>query len=261
MHLPIFWRSEKAFWNEFMVSVLSWGLALRPGRDEVRTSSADSAARARSASCRLASRRRRRICALTEGIDGKLTLSSSTPRPRRIGTARESLAMPPQTPTHLPRERAPSTVCAIRRSTAGLRPSTCGASFGCPRSIASVYCVRSLVPIEKKSASRANCAAMIAAAGTSTMMPTGMGGTPRLAASSASIAFTSRSSSSVATIGNITLTLPKAAARRIARSCVAQDFRTVEADSHPALAEERIVLFAESAGRRAACHLRRPACG
>ena len=75
------------------------------------------------------------------------------------------------------------------------------------------------------------------------MMPAGIGGTPRLAASSARTAFTSRSSSSVAIMGNMTLTLPKADARRIARKLSAQDLGAVEADSHTAFAEERIVFL------------------
>ena len=45
--------------------------------------------------------------------------------------------MPPQTPTILFSGSAPLTVWAISRSTAGFKPSTCGASLGCPRSIAS----------------------------------------------------------------------------------------------------------------------------
>ena len=66
-----------------------------------------------------------------------------------------------------------------------------GASLGCPQSIASVYCVRSLVPGRRRSRLRAaNCSAITAAAGISTMMPAGTVGTPRLAASSASMAFT-----------------------------------------------------------------------
>ena len=76
---------------------------------------------------------------------------------------------------------APSMVCAMSRSTAGFSASTFGASFGWPRSIASVYCVRSLVPMEKKSASAAKVCAMTATAGTSTMMPHGIGATPSAA--------------------------------------------------------------------------------
>ena len=104
-------------------------------------------------------RQRRRICALTVGIAGRLTLSSSTPRPR--GSARHA----DRWRCRRRRRRtgcaacAPRTVCAMRRSTAGIQGHPpCGASFGWPRSIASVYCVRSLVPMEKKSASSAKTA-------------------------------------------------------------------------------------------------------
>ena len=40
---------------------------------------------------------------------------------------------------------------SIMRRTAGCRPSTFLAKAACIRSIASVYCVRSFVPMEKKS--------------------------------------------------------------------------------------------------------------
>ena len=108
--------------------------------------------------------------------------------------ARGSLAMPPQTPTHRPAAWAPSPSARSACSTPGLRPSTCGASFGWPRSIASVYCVRSFVPMEKKSASRGELCGHDRRRGTSTMMPAGIGGTPSAAASSARIAFASRNS-------------------------------------------------------------------
>ena len=62
--------------------------------------------------------------------------------------------------------------------------------------MASVYCVRSLVPMEKKSASFANCAAITAVTGTSTMMPAGIGAMPSRCDSSARIAFASRISCS-----------------------------------------------------------------
>src|SRR6185503_11534078 len=65
-------------------------------------------------------------------------------------------------------------------------------------SAAIVYWVRSLVPTEKKSTSRANASACTATAGTSSMIPTSM--------SAPTIARAVRSSSSVATIGNMTFT-------------------------------------------------------
>ena len=50
------------------------------------------------------------ICAFTAGIAGRLTLSSFTPIPIRMGTAAGSLAIPPQIPTGLPAGWAPLTV-------------------------------------------------------------------------------------------------------------------------------------------------------
>ena len=87
--------------------------------------------------------------------------------------------------------------------------------------MARVYWVRSFVPTEKKSTSAANCAAITATDGTSTMIPTGTGATPRAARSSSKIALASRKSSMVAIIGNITLIFaPASTARRIARTWV-----------------------------------------
>ena len=60
---------------------------------------------------------------------------------------------------------------AIVRSTAGWRASWKRASSGLPRSAASTYWVRSLVPMLKKSTSLASSRAMIAADGTSIMTP------------------------------------------------------------------------------------------
>ena len=59
---------------------------------------------------------------------------------------------------------------------------------------------------------------MSAAAGTSTMMPIGTGGTPNRAASSSTMALASRSSASIATIGNMMWIFPKADARSMART-------------------------------------------
>src|SRR5579883_2989765 len=97
-----------------------------------------------------------RISAFTAGMAGTLALSSVTPRPVRISAPFGSLARPPQTPTHFPAWLAACTVWAIMRSTAGCSASACFASCGCRRSIASTYCVRSLVPMEKKSISCAS---------------------------------------------------------------------------------------------------------
>ncbi len=60
---------------------------------------------------------------------------------------------------------APLQVWSIIRSTAGCRASMRAASSGLPRSMASTYWVRSLVPIDRKSASAAIRSAVTAAAG------------------------------------------------------------------------------------------------
>ena len=130
----------------------------------------------------------------------------------------------------------------MRRSTAGDSPSTCGASRGWPRSIASVYWVRSFVPIEKKSTSVANWSASSAADGTSTMMPASMRGASSRCRSSSRMARAARHSSSVAIIGNMTATLPSPAAREDRPQLRAQQLGTVQQHADAALAEKRIVL-------------------
>src|SRR5438445_574399 len=107
-----------------------------------------------------------------------LMLSSSTPSPVRIRAPSGSPAIPPHTPTHVPTGAAAWTTRWIKRKTAGCSPSTCAPRLGCRRSIASVYCARSLVPIEKKSTSAANSSAISAADGTSTIMPISTGAAP-----------------------------------------------------------------------------------
>ena len=110
MHLPIFCRDEKAFLKEGMFR--THVTFVRRVGTSARTSCADSAASARCGELATFVETEPRICAFTAGIAGRLTLSSSTPRPRRIGTACGSLAMPPQTPTVADRLRAPRRRCA-----------------------------------------------------------------------------------------------------------------------------------------------------
>ena len=96
------------------------------------------------------------MSAFSCGMKDGTTESSCTPSPMRIGAAVGSDARPPQTATRRPWEIAAPAVRAIRRNTAGCKASNRDASSGCPRSIASVYCVRSFVPMERKSAIRGN---------------------------------------------------------------------------------------------------------
>ena len=86
--------------------------------------------------------------------------------------------------------------------------------------MASTYCVRSLVPIEKKSACAASSGAMITAEGTSIMMPVSSRPAPNSCRTLSVIAWASRRSATVAIIGYMIFTGPCAAARKIARNWV-----------------------------------------
>ena len=92
--LPVFCSSANAAFSRVM-TVTSSGTS-------ARTSAAVAHSSAAWASARHSSSRSVRICALTAGIAGTLTLSSSTPRPTSSGTACGSPAMPPQTPVQRP---------------------------------------------------------------------------------------------------------------------------------------------------------------
>ncbi|NUB13427.1 efflux RND transporter periplasmic adaptor subunit [Azospirillum brasilense] len=129
-------------------------------------------------------------------------------------------APPPQAPTQIPARRAASTVRSTMRRTAGCSPSACGASTGCSRSIASTYCVRSLVPMEKKDTSRASRSAIITADGTSIMMPSSTRGTSSSRRTASVIALARSNSAGVALIGYMMRTGPSTEARSMARSWV-----------------------------------------
>ena len=125
---------------------------------------------------------------------------------------------------------AASVTVATSRRTPGSRGSASAASAGLPRSAASAYWVRSLVPMLRKSTCGTNAAAFRAVAGTSTMIPTwSPAGRPRPSRSIAasSLRRASTTSSTEVTIGNITLTGVSWAVRTIAvswsrrRSCSA----------------------------------------
>ncbi len=106
----------------------------------------------------------------------------------------------------------------MRRSTAGCRAEARSDSSGLVRSAASVYWMRSLVPIEKKSAWRASTSAMSAAAGTSTMIPSwtvaahGRPSARSAAARASRRARTAVTSSAVETMGSMTRSSPSGTA-------------------------------------------------
>ena len=176
------------------------------------------------------------------GQRARSTLSSSTPSPISTGTAcgspasRAADADPP-----------PLRVRAGRRSArSGAAPTDgarrpAGASPGWVRSIASVYWVRSFVPMEKKSASRAKRSARSAAAGVSIMMPTGNGGTPSASALALHQLRARRATPPcVEIIGNMIADFAGADARRMARTWAREDLRAVQQQPDAALAEERV---------------------
>ncbi len=110
-------------------------------------------------------------------------------------------------------------------NTAGFIGLYSSETFSFSLSAASVYCVRSFVPILKKSTCPAKLSAIMAAEGISTIMPVFMQESKAspLRLSSAlqlsSTPFASLSSPRLLIIGNIICILPKAEARRIALSC------------------------------------------
>ena len=113
------------------------------------------------------------------------------------------------------------------RKIAGSKGEARYASAGLERSTASVYWTRSFVPMLKNSASRANTSAMIAADGTSTIMPSGMCAARGLTARASTSDRAARGARelraarrSEATIGIMMRTSPWAEARTMARSWV-----------------------------------------
>ncbi len=160
----------------------------------------------RRASCASASRRR------ADGVlhrrdrgRGHRELAHAEPEQqrRRERIAGELAAHARPTVRRLGRRRV---VAAIRRSTAGCSGSASAATCSLPRSAARVYCVRSFVPIEKKSASRARIDA-VSAAGGHLDHDADLEGIvePRRRPRASEPACAADSSSAVATIGNITL--------------------------------------------------------
>ncbi len=130
----------------------------------------------------------------------------------------------------MPRRAPACTVISIIRNKAGCSGSYSSAASVSARSAASVYMVRSLLPMAKKSLSTASASAVRAAAGTSTMIPSAGSGsgtrTPRARRSAATrryIARVVRTSATLVTIGSSTCTGParrRAGSRRVASPAV-----------------------------------------
>src|SRR5882672_1073972 len=186
-----------------------------------RTSAAVASSRQRLASARQSAMRTARIWRLIAGIAAGTTDSSRIPKPSRTGTAIRSAATPPHTATVLPASMPAFAVSAINLSTAECSASVRPASAAWPRSIASVYCVRSLLPIDRKSTSRSKTEALSAAAGVSIMAPSLIRGPlPSSALSSSMTVRTVMISVTSVTIGMSSCTTPKGSTRKAARSCV-----------------------------------------
>src|SRR5882757_1800879 len=167
-----------------------------------RTSAAEPSSRQRLASARQSAMRSARIWRLIACIAAGTTESSRMPKPSRMGTAIRSAAMPPHTATVFPASIPAFAVSAINLSTAGCSASVRPASAAWPRSIASVYCVRSLLPIDRKSTSRSKTDALSAAAGVSIMAPSLIRGRlPSSALSSSMTVRTAMISATSVTIG------------------------------------------------------------
>jgi len=136
-----------------------------------------------------------------------------------------SPAISPHTPTQMLCRRAASTTKRIRLSTAGWVGWYNLATRSFVRSAASVYWVKSFVPMLKNCTIGASRSTISAAEGTSIIAPastSAAAGTPAARNSSRAsprIARAADSSSRVAIIGNITRTLPPGWDRQMARSC------------------------------------------
>ena len=146
---------------------------------------------------------------------------------------------------------------AIRRSTDGSAAEYSSATVSLVRSTASVYWIRSLVPIEKKSTSFARWSAIRAAAGTSTMMPTGRFSRiacPSAASSAATSSRTARAcrnSSRVETQGEQDPDVAQGAGPEDRPELGPEQARVAEREPQAAQAEARVGLdVARSAVRR-----------
>ena len=136
--------------------------------------------------------------------------------------------------------RAALVVNWINRRTAGCKGSNRCATCSLARSVASVYMVRSLEPMAKKSLSRARASAARAAPGTSIMMPSGGRGSGtaifRLFKRFAAFCRSSRAfitSDVLETMGRRMRTGPWLAARSMARNWVSRMSDSISASRMP----------------------------
>src|SRR3984885_3436679 len=163
------------------------------------------------------------IACLAAATDSGATESERRPARSNAPITRGSPPASPQRLTPRPDSRPYRATDAISRMTAGFSGSARSATAPISRPAAVTYWVRSLEPIEKKSAS--NWSTAIAAAGTSIMIPSfgRAAGTPsraRLAMASSSSLRAASSSAGTVPMGSMPRRSPCAAARARARSWV-----------------------------------------
>ena len=122
-----------------------------------RTAAASAASSARPASARHSASVRRRTASLTRRNGARRGGQLVRRRGRRAAAPPPARTRGRRRPRRAPAARAAAqTESRSGCSTAGCRASSPCDSSGCVRSIASTYCVRSLVPIERKSACAAS---------------------------------------------------------------------------------------------------------
>src|SRR5688572_28198477 len=140
-----------------------------------------------------------------------------------------------------------------KANTDGCAGQNSPATFSLVRSTASVYWMRSFVPIEKKFTSRAKWLAIRAAAGTSIMMPIGISRRNAMPSSSSSsitslrTIFAWRSSINVLIIGNM-IHISKHAGPHDRAELALEHGDIVQTHADAAVAEERVALGIGAAG-------------
>src|SRR3989454_2321830 len=169
--------------------------------------SAESSLRASSTRARASARLSARMTCFTDGMAAGFMLSSVIPSPTRMTAATGFDAISPHTETRRPVRAAASTTRRTRCRIAGCSGWERYDTDSLPRSMARAYWIRSLVPMEKKSTSRARRSAISAAAGTSIITPSGTSGSHGMCCArsswrtSSTMARARRSSSMPVTIG------------------------------------------------------------
>ena len=169
---------------------------------------------------------------------------------KRRTKARGWAAISPQSVTCLPALLQALMTVARTRSTGGARGWQRWLTLGLSRSAAIRYWTRSLLPIDTKSTSGSMSLIEIAAAGTSSIIPSGTSANGLFSARSCwaarrTIAFSLRTSSTVVIIGNISLTCvptvwATAAARENCAELCIEELRMFERQPNAAPTHERI---------------------